>query len=104
MSNLSYDIIIGIYLLECTNTAICLVVFSLDITYGNNLHPILAFLVNSVAYMTLFSLKQVLAEIKHGSPACFGLLYPHSQLDTKGVLAALGGGDNTKVPGIGPLY
>ena len=36
--------------------------------------------------------------MKHGYPAWFGLLHPHSLLDTKGVVAVLGGGDSTKVP------
>ena len=46
----------------------------------------------------------MLAEVKHGCPAWFGLLHPHSLLDTKGVLAELGGGDSTKVPGTDPSH
>ena len=38
----------------------------------------------------------MLAEVKHGYPAWFGLLHPHSLLDTE-VLAVLGVGDSTKV-------
>ena len=41
----------------------------------------------------------MLAEVKHGCPAWFGLLYPLSLLDTKEVLAALKRGDSTKIPG-----
>ena len=49
--------------------------------------------------MTLLKLKQVLAEMKRSCPAWFGLLHPHSPLDTNVLLAVLGGGDSTKVPG-----
>ena len=41
----------------------------------------------------------MLAEVKRGCPAWFSLLHPHLLLDTKGVLAALNGEDNTKIPG-----
>ena len=54
--------------------------------------------------MTLSNLKQVLAEVKCGCPAWFSLLHTHSLLGTKGVLAVLGGGDNTKVPGTNSSY
>ena len=57
----------------------------------------LAFPVNSAANVTLFTLKQVLDEVKRSYHAWFGLLHPHSLLDTKGVVVALGAGDSTKV-------
>ena len=41
----------------------------------------------------------MLTEVKCGCPAWFGLLQLHLLLGTKGVLAALGGGNSTKVPG-----
>ena len=46
----------------------------------------------------------MLAEVKNGYPAWFGLLHPHTFLDTKEVLVVLGGEDSTKVPGANPLY
>ena len=52
--------------------------------------------------MTLSSLKKVLAKVKRGCPAWLSLLHPHSLLDTKGLLAALGGGDSTKIQGTNP--
>ena len=45
-----------------------------------------------------------MAEVKRGCASCFSLLHPRSLLDTKGVLAMLGGGDSTKVPGTDPSY
>ena len=66
---------------------------------GNNLHTLLALLLISIANVTMSSFKQVLAEVKHGHPAWSGLLHPLSLLNTKGVLASLGGGDSTKVLG-----
>ena len=45
----------------------------------------------------------MLAEVKRGCRACFGLLHPYSLLDTKGVLATLVEGDGTKVAGSDPL-
>ena len=45
----------------------------------------------------------MLAKVKCGCPAWFGLLHPHLLLDTKGVLAVLGGEDSTKVPGTEPI-
>ena len=54
-------------------------------------HTVLALPVHSVANVTLLSLKKVLAEVKRGCPTWFGLFHPHSLLDTKGVLEALGG-------------
>ena len=59
---------------------------------------------NIIGNVTLLSVKQVLAEVKHSYPACFGLSHPHSLLDTKRVLAVLGGGDSTKVPGTHPPH
>ena len=70
----------------------------------NNLHNVLALSVNSVANMTLSNLKQALDEVKYSCPAWFGLLHPQLLLGTKGVLAVLEGGDNTKVPGTNPSY
>ena len=52
--------------------------------------------------MTLLSVKQVLAEVKRSCSARFSLLYPHLLLNTKEVLAVLGRGDVTKVPGADP--
>ena len=60
-------------------------------------------LVNSVANVILSSVKQLLAGVKHGCPAWFGLSHPHSLLETKGLLAALGGRDSIKVPGTDSL-
>ena len=54
--------------------------------------------------MTLSFLKQVLVEVKCCCPAWFGLLHPHSLLDSKGVLVELRGGDSTKVPHTDPLH
>ena len=54
--------------------------------------------------VTLSSIQKVLTEIKPGCPAWFGLLHPHWLLDTKGVLAALGGGDCNKVLGTDPPH
>ena len=64
----------------------------------------LAILVNRVSNVTLSSIKQVLAEVKRGCLTFFGLLHPHSLLDTKGVLAVLEGGDSTKVPSSDPSH
>ena len=65
-------------------------IFSAKLTVGGSLHIVLTFLVNSVASVTLSSLKQVLAEVKHGCPMSFGKLHPHSLLDTIEVLVGLG--------------
>ena len=46
----------------------------------------------------------MLAEFKRIYPAWFGFLDPYLLLDTKGVLAALGGGESTKVPVKEPLH
>ena len=89
---MSYDRILGMDWLKSTNPAIYWVACSLELTVGYNLHIVLAFLENSVANMTLSSLKKVLAEVKHGCPAWYGLLHPHSLLHTKGLLAVLGKG------------
>ena len=70
---------------------------------GNTVHTLLAITVNIVATVTPSSLKQVLAQVKCSCPALLGLLHPQSLLDTKGVLAALWGGDSTKVPGADTL-
>ena len=71
---------------------------------GAKLHIILALPVNSVANVTLSSLKQMLAKVKYGCPAWFDLLHPHLLPDTKGLLPVLWGGDNAKVPGTDPPY
>ena len=65
-------------------------------TVSDNVYPVLALPVNSVAHVTLLSLKQVLAEVKRGFPTWFGSLHPLSLLGTKGLLAALWGGDSTR--------
>ena len=59
---------------------------------------------NSIANVTLSSVNQVLAEVEYGCPAWFGLLHPHLLLDTKGLLAAMGGGGSTKIPGTDPSH
>ena len=46
----------------------------------------------------------MLAEVNRSYPAWFGFLQPYSFLDSKGVLAALGGVNSTKVPGTDPSY
>ena len=71
---------------------------------GESLHTVIALPVHSIANVILSSLKQVLAEVKRGCYAWFGLLHPHSLLDIKWVLAVLGGGDGIKVPGIDPSH
>ena len=73
-------------------------------TVGANLHSLLALPVNSAVIITLSSLKQVLPEVKCSFTAWFGLLLPHSLLDTKRVLAALGEMDNTKEAGTDPSH
>ena len=42
--------------------------------------------------------------MKYSWPAWFGLLHPHLFLDTKEILAALGGGTSIKVPGTDPSH
>ena len=59
---------------------------------------------NCVSNVALLYLIYLLAKVTFNCPAWFGLLHPHSLLDTKGVLAVLGGGDSTKLPGTDPLY
>ena len=96
INNLSYDVFLGTDWLKSTNPVIDWVACFLELTVGAKLHTIIALLVNSVANVALSSLKKVLAEVNHGCPAWFGLLHPHSLLDTKGMLAAFGGGDSTR--------
>ena len=76
----------------------------MQLILGDNLFTVLALSLNSVANVTLSSLRKVLAEMKHGCPAWFGCLHPHLLLDTKRLLAALREGDNAKVPGTDPSY
>ena len=57
--------------------------------------------VHSIANVNLSGLEQVLADMKY---VWFGLLHPHSLLETKGVLAVLGGGDSIKVLGTNPSH
>ena len=59
---------------------------------------------NSIANVTLSSVKQVQAEEKYSCPVWFGLLHLHLLLDTQGIFAVLGGGDSTKVPGTDPSF
>ena len=73
---------------------------SLEIILGEQLYTVLALPLNNIANMTLSSSKQVLTKVKYNCPIWFGLLHPHSLLDTKGVLTSLGVGHSTKVPGI----
>ena len=63
--------------LKSTNPVIDWVACSMELTMGTNLHTVLALLVNSIANVALSSLKQVLADIKRGCFAWFGLLHPH---------------------------
>ena len=49
-------------------------------------------------------MKQVLPAVKHGFSEWFSLLNPHLLLDTKGLLAALGAKDSTKVLGTDPSH
>ena len=51
---------------------------------GKLLYPVLALPMHSVAKVSLSSLKQVLAEIKHSCLAWFSFLHPHLLLDTRG--------------------
>ena len=53
--------------------------------------------VNNVAGVALSSAKQVLAEVKCIYLAWFSMLHLNLLRDTKGVLAALGVGDGTKI-------
>ena len=57
MKNLLYNIILGMGWLQSTNKVIDCVVCSLEITVGNSLHAVLTLPVNSVASVTLSSLK-----------------------------------------------
>ena len=77
---------------------------SLELTVGAKSQTILVLSANTIANVLLTSVKQVLAKAKHGCHAWFGLLHPRSLMDTKGVLAELGGGDSTKVPGTDPSH
>ena len=103
MKTSSYDVIVGMDWLKSINPAIDSMACSLAVTVGTNQHTVFTLLMNSVANVTIPSVKQVLAEVKCGCPAWFGLLYPNSLPDFKGVLAALGEGDNTKILGTDPL-
>ena len=60
------------------------------------------FPINNVTNVTLSSFKKMPSEKKRDCYASFGLLHPHSLLDTKGVLTASGGGASTEVPGTNP--
>ena len=84
--------------LKSTNPIIDWVACYLELTVGDTVHNLLAFTVKSVANVSLSSLGQVLAKVKCGSPAWLGLLHHYSLLDTKGVLAVLGGGGRVKIP------
>ena len=64
IKNLSYNIILGMDWLESTNIVIDSVACSLELTVDAQLYTLLAFPVNSVANVTLSSLKYLLAEIK----------------------------------------
>ena len=68
MKILSYYIILGMDWLKPTNPVIDWIACSLELAIGNNLHIVLALPFNSVANVTLSSLEQVLAEVKHGCP------------------------------------
>ena len=79
-------------------------VYLLQISIVDQLHTVFALFVHSVTNVALSNLKKALAKVKHGCPIWFGLLHPHSLLDTKGMLAALGVGENTKVLDIEPTH
>ena len=83
--------------LKSTNPIIDWVIRYLELTAGAKKHTILSLPVNIIANVTLSSVKKVLAKVKYGCPVWFSLLHPNSLLATKGVLAILGRGDNTKV-------
>ena len=93
---------LGIDWLKSTNPLIDWVSCSIELTVGAIKLIVLTLPVNSVASVMLSSLEQVLTEVKHGCPKWFGLLHPYSLLDAKGVLAALGGGNSTKITGTDP--
>ena len=84
--------------LKSTNLVKDWVACSLKLTESNSYNTVVAFTINSVANVTLFSENQVLTEVKLSCPACFGLFHPHSLLDTKGIFPELRVGDSTKVP------
>ena len=57
VKNLSYDIILGMDWLKTTNPVIDCVACPLELTVGDNMYIVLALPVNSIAYVTLSSLK-----------------------------------------------
>ena len=91
-------------LLKSTNPVIYWAACYLELTVGSTEHIVLFFSVNSFAHVTLSSIAQVLAVVKHGYLAWFGFLHLDSLLSTNGVLEMLGEGDSTKLPGTGPLH
>ena len=94
---------LGMDWLESANPVKYWVAYSLELTVGAKQHTVLALLVKSITNVTLSSVKQVLAEVKHSCPACFSLFHPYTLLDTKGLLPILWGKDNTKVLSTDPL-
>ena len=95
-----YNIILSKDCLKITNPVIDWVACFLRMTISKTVHNVLALPINRVAILS--SLKQGLTGVKGGCPAWFSLLHPYSLLHNKGVLAVLGEGDSTKVPGIDP--
>ena len=59
---------------------------------------------NIIATVALSSLKSMLSKVKRGYPAWFSLFHPHSLLEIKEVLTALGAGDSTKVLATEPSH
>ena len=59
--------------LKSTNPVFDWVDCSLEFTVGTKFRIVLALPVNSIANVALSSLKKVLAEVKRGCPALFGL-------------------------------
>ena len=90
--------------LKPANPVVDQVPYVLELTVDAKQHIVLALPVNSVATVALSILIKVLAQLKYGCPAWFGLLYPYSLLDVKEVFAEWGGGDSTKVPSTDPSH
>ena len=72
----------------------------MKLSVNDQLNTGLALPVYGVVNVDLYSVKLVLSEGEHDSPAWFNFLYPHLLLESKGVLATLEEGANTKALGI----
>ena len=71
---------------------------------GKYLYTVLVLSVRSIATLALFSIEQVLAEVKYSSLAWLNLLLPHLLLDTMGLLVVLGGVEGSKDLGADPSH